>query len=222
MKIEPGAYRLRNGRKWIVLCNDAPGLYTVIGYDAETGQTIAHTIEGIAYLGMESDTDIIAPWIDEPEVGEGWEFCAKEEAEGACVLHQSWSSWEDLSHWRYNYKPDRYRFRKRKKPVCSVCGLGHSTEDCDLVGDEPQDCIACGARNPSHYLKDGICPLCRDREKLSLAIERAEKAEAEVERLRNCIRGLWNNPTYHGNGITEDIKQIFTLYDLTQDEVDKE
>jgi hypothetical protein len=127
-----------------------------------------------------------------------------------------------LPLYRERFKEGREMDCKQDEQVCSVCGLGHSTEDCDLVGDEPQDCIACGARNPSHYLKDGICPLCRDREKLSLAIERAEKAEAEVERLRNCIRGLWNNPTYHGNGITEDIKQIFTLYDLTQDEVDKE
>jgi len=47
------------------------------------------------------------------------------------------------------------------------------------------ECMACGIGNlPEHYLKDGVCPDCRTQERLLRAIERAEKAEAEVERLK--------------------------------------
>jgi hypothetical protein len=55
--------------------------------------------------------------IQEPDVGDGWEFCAKDSATEACVLrdHASgkvWSRWSDMSSLLFNAGAHNYRFRR--------------------------------------------------------------------------------------------------------------
>jgi hypothetical protein len=64
MKIEPGYYRTRDGRKARVLCTDAPGRYPVIGY-VEEGSSIlceAWSASGEMVVGAKVGGDLLAPW----------------------------------------------------------------------------------------------------------------------------------------------------------------
>ena len=66
----PGLYRTRSGHKARILCNDAPGRWTVMGYvmvretDGVQSYPVAWTTSGrSSYIsGKISPRDIIGPW----------------------------------------------------------------------------------------------------------------------------------------------------------------
>ena len=73
---KPGEYRLRNGKKAIVLCTDAPSKWSVVGYyiDANGVNAWAWLPKGYVRYGEsigKDPFDIISEW-KEPEVLEFW------------------------------------------------------------------------------------------------------------------------------------------------------
>lgn len=70
MKIEPGFWKTRDGRKARVLCTDAPSLYPVRGYVLSAigdCYTESWKLDGAANSEERDDRDLIEPWVDAPK-----------------------------------------------------------------------------------------------------------------------------------------------------------
>lgn len=73
-KFTPGEYLTRDGRKAVVLCDDAPGEYPLVGYTVipEIGSTAESWLpNGCCYSGDPDDDDLVAP-VTEPEQVTKW------------------------------------------------------------------------------------------------------------------------------------------------------
>lgn len=72
MKIEPGLYLTRDGRKARVLCVDAPGKQPVVGFTLITDTEVSTGTWGLdgswSETGNLASADLISPWIDSPVV----------------------------------------------------------------------------------------------------------------------------------------------------------
>lgn len=61
MEIQQGTYRTRGGRQAVVLCNDAPGMWPVVGYikGADHAHPRAWQDDGRAFYTIEHADDLI-------------------------------------------------------------------------------------------------------------------------------------------------------------------
>jgi hypothetical protein len=57
------------------------------------------------------------PSIPEPQCGDGWEFCAKDEATEATCARDGWKPWDTLDQFDFDAHEIHYRFRR---PIAKV------------------------------------------------------------------------------------------------------
>lgn len=102
LKIEVGKfYRTRDGQKRRVICVDSPRKYLPVVALDEFGFLCAYTASGI-YLSSKTESclDLISPWIEAPNPGEGWRLLEGKERPLATD-----EIWVDLDpRWDTNHK----------------------------------------------------------------------------------------------------------------------
>ncbi len=83
LSLEVGkSYRTRDGRKARVICVDAKGIQPVVALTLQTDTEFSRKFNSDGtFLAShnESDLDLISPWRDIPEVGEGWRLLCDSE-----------------------------------------------------------------------------------------------------------------------------------------------